>query len=410
MKRLPLEGIRVADLSMMWAGPYATRVLAEMGAEIIKIESPRSWDNIRTLIPQPGVEDPWNSSYYFNDYNRDKKSLTLDLAQERGRELFLRLVRECDVVLENYRADVLDKLHLGYEVLKAERPDIILISMAGFGKTGSERGHVGFGPIIEQMSGLASMSGYGDDGIPYKTGISYGDPIAGLAAASAVALALIKRRKTGKGTYVDLPQRENMSTMLGEAFVAASLRGETPVHRGGRSPRFAPQGVYRCLGEEQWIVVSVRDNEEWEPLARIIGRNDLAGLDYDARRARHDELDDAIATWAVTQQPQEAMELLQAAEVPAGRVLDTETVHNDPHLLERGFWVELPHPRMTPWKQPRSAWQFVEANPQMRRHAPLFGEHNAEILGGLLGVSDAEMAELAAAGIIGDAPINPGIG
>ncbi len=410
MKRLPLEGIRVADLSMMWAGPYATRVLAEMGAEIIKIESPRSWDNIRTLIPQPGVEDPWNSSYYFNDYNRDKKSLTLDLAQERGRELFLRLVRECDVVLENYRADVLDKLHLGYEVLKAERPDIILISMAGFGKTGSERGHVGFGPIIEQMSGLASMSGYGDDGIPYKTGISYGDPIAGLAAASAVALALIKRRKTGKGTYVDLPQRENMSTMLGEAFVAASLRGETPVHRGGRSPRFAPQGVYRCLGEEQWIVVSVRDNEEWEPLARIIGRNDLAGLDYDARRARHDELDDAIATWAATQQPQEAMELLQAAEVPAGRVLDTETVHNDPHLLERGFWVELPHPRMTPWKQPRSAWQFVEANPQMRRHAPLFGEHNAEILGGLLGVSDAEMAELAAAGIIGDAPINPGIG
>ena len=147
MKKLPLAGVRVADLTMMWAGPYATRLLAEMGAEVIKIESPRSWDNIRTLIPQPpGTEDPWNRSFYFNDYNRDKKSLTLDLAQPRGREVFLRLAEKCDVVIENYRADVLEKLDLGYDVLRSARPDIILVSMAGFGKTGTERGHVGFGP------------------------------------------------------------------------------------------------------------------------------------------------------------------------------------------------------------------------------------------------------------------------
>ncbi len=173
MKRLPLDGIRIADLTMMWAGPYATRVLAEMGAEVIKIESPRAWDNIRTLIPQPGAPDPWNSSYYFNDYNRDKKSLTLDLADARGRATFLRLVEQCDVVMENYRADVLDNLGLGYEVLRQARQDIVLVSMAGYGKTGAERGYVGFGPIIEQMSGLASMTGYGDDGVPFKTGISY---------------------------------------------------------------------------------------------------------------------------------------------------------------------------------------------------------------------------------------------
>ena len=250
MKKLPLAGVRVADLTMMWAGPYATRLLAEMGAEVIKIESPASWDNIRTLIPQPpGTEDPWNRSFYFNDYNRDKKSLTLDLAQPRGREVFLRLVAKCDVVIENYRADVLEKLGLGYDVLRSARPDIILVSMAGFGKTGTERGHVGFGPIIEQMSGLASLTGYGDDGEPYKTGISYGDPVAGLAAAGAVALALVKRQKTGEGSYVDLPQRETMATLIGEAFVASSLRGENPVHRGNRSARFAPQGVYRvCRG------------------------------------------------------------------------------------------------------------------------------------------------------------------
>ncbi|NJD64733.1 MAG: hypothetical protein FIB00_05745, partial [Chloroflexi bacterium] len=174
MKRLPLDGIRIADLTMMWAGPYATRVLAEMGAEVIKIESPRAWDNIRTLIPQPGVADPWNSSYYFNDYNRDKKSLTLDLADPRGKGAFLRLVPHCDVVLENYRAEVLDNLGLGHDVLREAREDIILVSMAGYGKTGAARGHVGFGPSFEQMSGLASMTGDGDEGMPVKTGISYG--------------------------------------------------------------------------------------------------------------------------------------------------------------------------------------------------------------------------------------------
>src|SRR5687768_4755330 len=190
MKKLPLEGVRIADLTMMWAGPFATRVLAEMGAEVIKIESPRAWDNIRTLIPQPGIEDPWNSSFYFNDYNRDKKSLTLDLAQDLGKQTFLKLVAKCDVVIENYRADVMDNLGLGYEVLRAAKPDIILISMAGYGKFGPEKDQVGFGPIIEQMSGLASMTGYGDDGVPTKTGLSYGDPVAGKAAAAAVALSL----------------------------------------------------------------------------------------------------------------------------------------------------------------------------------------------------------------------------
>ena len=410
MKKLPLDGIRVADLTMMWAGPYATRVLAEMGAEVIKVESPRSWDNIRTLIPQPGKDDPWNSSYYFNDYNRDKKSLTLDLAHPRGRELFLRLVERCDVVIENYRADVLDKLNLGYEVLRQARGDIILVSMAGFGKTGEERGHVGFGPIIEQMSGLASLSGYGDDGVPYKTGISYGDPVAGLAAASAVAMALIKRHRTGEGTYVDLPQRETMSTMIGEAFVAASLRGEGPQHYGGRSPRWAPQGVYRCSGEEQWLAISCRTDGEWAALAGVLARPDLAELSLAERRRRHDELDAVIAAWAIEREPLGAMVQLQGAGVPAGRVLDSDQIHDDPQLAARGYWVELPHPRMTPWKQPSTSWRLVEANPQLRRHAPLFGEHNDEILGELLGIPGVERQALAEAGIIGDSPINPGVG
>ncbi|MDZ7729633.1 MAG: CoA transferase [Dehalococcoidia bacterium] len=363
MKQLPLDGVRIADLTMMWAGPYATRLLAEMGAEVIKIESPSAWDNIRTLIPQPGEADPWNISYYFNDYNRDKKSLTLDLAQDRGRELFLELVKQCDVVIENYRADVLEKLGIDYPVLRQAREDIVLVSMAGFGKTGSEKEQVGFGPIIEQMAGAASLAGYGD-GEPYKTGVSYGDPVGGIAAAGAVALGLIQRRKTGEGCHIDLAQRETMAAMAGEAFVAASVRGEEPVHRGNRDARFAPQGAYPCAGDDQWLVISVRNDEEWRSLAEVLGLSpQLTGLDTEQRHARHDELDQAIESWTSAMDPQEAMEQLQAAGVPAGRVLNTKDIHDDRHLEARGYWVYLPHPKMHPWRQPASSWRLVEANP-----------------------------------------------
>lgn len=409
MKRLPLEGIRVADLTMMWAGPYATRLLAEMGADVVKVESPRAWDNLRTLFPNDAPE-PWNAAFYFNDYNRDKRSLTLDLARPRGRELFLRLVAHCDCVIENYRADVLENLGLGYEVLRQARSDVILVSMAGFGKTGPERDLVGYGPIIEQMAGLTSLTGYGDDGVPYKTGISYGDPVSGLAAAGALVLALIRRRRSGEGAYIDLAQREVMAQMLGEAFAAASLRDEKPVHHGNRHPRFAPQGVYPCAGEDQWLALSVRDDAEWRALAGVIGAADVESLPLAERRERHDALDERIERWTRTQEPQAAMETLQAAGVPAARVLDTDAIHWDSHLQAREYWEFLPHPCMPPWPQPVSAWRLVEANPRPRRHAPLFGEHNREILCGLLGLPEAELAELEAAGVISDAPVDPKVG
>ena len=409
MKRLPLEGVRIADLTMMWAGPYATRVLAEMGAEIVKIESPRAWDNVRTLLPVEHPE-PWNASFYFNDYARDKKSLTLDLAQKRGRELFLQFVAKCDVVIENYRAEVLDKLGVGYEVLRAARPDVILVSMAGFGKTGPERDLVGFGPIVEMMAGQSSLAGYGDDGIPYKTGISYGDPVGGLAAVSAVVLALIQRRRTQRGVWIDLAQRETMAQMAGEAFAAASLRGERPTHYGNRHPSWAPQGVYAVAGDDQWLAISVRDDAEWRALAGAIGAGELAGLTLAERRARHDELDTRIAAWSQQQDPQAAMERLQALRVPAARVLNTNDIHWDPHLLAREAWNFLPHPCLQPWPQPASAWRLQEANPQLRNPAPLFGQHNREILCGLLGLPESELAALETAQVIGNAPIGARVG
>jgi crotonobetainyl-CoA:carnitine CoA-transferase CaiB-like acyl-CoA transferase len=409
--RLPLAGLRVLDLTMMWAGPFATLRLAEMGAEVIKIESPSAWDNIRTLIGEPPSDEPWNSAYYFNAYNRDKKSLTLDLAQPEGRAVFLRLVEQSDVVIENYRADVLDKLGIGYDELRSRRPDLVLISMAAFGKTGADAEFVGFGPVIEMMSGLCSLTGYGD-GEPFKTGISYGDPVAGTFAVSAIGLALSRRLATGEGIHIDLAQRETSAVLIGDAFVDAATDPQ-PVHRGSRDAVFAPQGCYRLPGEERWLVLSVRSDAEWHSLCALMNRLDLAGLEAAERHARHDDIDTVIEQWlagAAASSGEDRVAKLREAGIVAMPLLDTRTILDDPHLVVRNFWHETPHPKMHAYRQTGVPWRFADAAPAPRRHSPLFGEHNEEILRGLLGMTDTELSDLAEKNIIATAPINPTVG
>jgi crotonobetainyl-CoA:carnitine CoA-transferase CaiB-like acyl-CoA transferase len=402
VKRLPLEGVRVLDLTMMWAGPYATKMMGEMGAEVIKIESPRAWDNIRTLMPRTDqVEDPWNSAFYFAEYNHEKKSVTLDLAQQAGRDAFLRLVANSDVVIENYRADVMDKLGLTTDVLLGAKPDLIYVSMAGFGKTGGDRDNVGYGPIIEMMSGLMSLSGYDAD-TPQKTGISYGDPVAGLAAVGAVALALIARRRTGKGAVIDLSQHEVSVKMAGLAFAELARTGQVTPATGNRHPRWAPQGCYQVRGEDQWIVVSCPDDDAWRACAETIGRPDLADLPLAERRARHDELDAAIGAWAAPLDGRVAVDELQAAGVPAGRVLDMRTLKDDPHLYARNFWIRVPNPKMHPYRKHGVVWRLLEANPTITRHAPYLGADNRTVLAEIGGLSDAEIDRLEADGIIAE--------
>ncbi len=414
----PLAGVRVLDLTMMWAGPYATKLLAEAGADVIKIESPRAWDNIRTLVRQdPSIPDPWNSAYYFNEYNHSKRSLTLDLAQEAGRQVFLRLVAGADVVIENYRADVLDNLGLGYDVLRAANERIVLVSMAGFGKTGPLARHVGFGPIIEMMSGLMSLTGYGDDGIPVKTGVSYGDPVGGASAVAAVALALLQRDRNGGGCHVDLAQREAAAVLAGPAFAQASLGlgpdgdsdNREPTHWGNRHPDLAPQGCYPAAGDDAWVVVSARHDADWRALAALIDRPDLGGLTLAQRRATHDELDDAISAWTAGRPADVAAAQLQAAGVPAAAVVDTLAIHDDPQLVARGFWRQVPNPKMRPYRQSGPTWRFAEAPAHEMRRSPWFGEHNGEILTEL-GLTLAEQAALADAQVIADAPVNPSVG
>ena len=261
----------MADLTMMWAGPYATKLLADYGAEVIKVEAPRAWDNLRTLFPPPEITARWwNAGAYFQEYNRNKKGLSLDLSQERGKELLGRLVAQSDIVIENYRAEVMDKLGLTEGWLRRQREDLVIVSMSGFGKTGPEARSLGYGPIIEEMSGLVSLTGYGD-GIPFKTGISYGDPIAGIAAAGAAVTGLIERRRTGRGVTMDLAQREVVTSLIGEMFADWTMNGRLQEQVGNRHDWMAPHNAYRCAGEDAWIAIAVGSDAQWEGLRASMG-------------------------------------------------------------------------------------------------------------------------------------------
>jgi crotonobetainyl-CoA:carnitine CoA-transferase CaiB-like acyl-CoA transferase len=424
---LPLAGVRVLDLTMVWAGPYGTRILADMGAEVIKVEAVNFYDQLRNLafLP-PGTERTWNKSAYFNHNNRNKFGCTLDLATPRGRELFLELVKTADVVVENYRAEVLDRLGLGYEVLRAARPDIILVSMPGHGKDGPERDYVAYGTNIEQLAGLVALTGY-LGGPPHASGISYGDPIAGTAMAGAVALALLHRARTGRGQYVELAQREVLTALIGEYIVGYSITGRQPAPLGNRHPLHAPHGVYpaRAPGEvrhedapgaalaqpaprEPWIAIACETDAQFAALCAAMGRPELARdsrfATAAARKAHEEELDGLIAAWTADQDKLELFHRLQAVGVPCGPVLNPAEVFFDPHLRARGFFEWVTHPEAGTWDMEGPIYRLSRTPAHIRINAPCFGEHNGWVLAHLLGLPEGELTTLSAEGIIGTEP------
>ena len=408
MYRLPLHGVRVLDLTMAWAGPYGTRLLADMGAEVIKIEAVNNWDLVRSFTGQPPtVERVWNKSPYFNQLNRNKHGLCLDLSHPRGRDLFLRLVPLSDMVIENFRSEVMDNLGLSFDVLKGAKADIILVSMPGHGKTGPEKDYIAYGTNVEQLSGLCHLSGY-RDGPPQKTGISYGDPMAGIAAAGAIALALWQRRRTGQGQYVEVAQRENLINVIGEYILGYSMSGQEPTRLGNRHSSMAPHGCYPCRGDDQWLTIACEDDGQFAALCAAIGQPGLAQdrrfADVVSRYRHQDELDGIVAAWTQERSKEEARQALEAAGVPAAPVLSVPEVFADPHLRARRFFEAVAHPEAGVWEMDGSPWRLSEPPAHIRLPAPRFGEHNDYVLRHLLGLSHEEIAALAAERIIGDTP------
>ena len=408
MFRLPLNGIRVLDLTMAWAGPYATRLLADMGAEVIKIEAVNSWDLLRTFTGQPPtVEQVWEKSPYFNHVNRNKYGCALDLSLPRGRELFLRLVAMSDVVIENFRAEVMENLGLSPEVLLEANEQVIVVSMPGHGKTGPERDFIAYGTNVEQLSGLCHLTGYAD-GPPQKTGISYGDPLAGIAAAGAISLALWDRRRSGRGQYIEVAQRENMIGVTGEYVVAYSMNGREPVRRGNRHSSMAPHGCYPCAGGDQWLTIACEDDEQFAALCGTMGRPELTGddrfADVVSRYRSQDALDAVIAAWTSGRTKEDAAAALQAAGVPAMPVLSVPEVFEDEHLRARGFFEPVSHPAAGAWEIEGPHWRMSETPAHVRLSAPRFAEHNDYVFGELLGLTGDEIEALKAEGVTGDAP------
>lgn len=402
----PLAGVRVLEVTANWAGPLAGRHLADMGADVVKIELAR---RPATRGGHPAGGQLWNTGYnragYFNLFNRNKRDLVVDLAAPEGRELFLRLVDDADVVLENNSARVFPNLGLDYATLAARNPRIVMCSMSGMGATGPETHYLAYGSNIEASSGLVSQLGYGD-GELYGTGSYYADPICGTHGTAAIVAALLQRERTGRGQFIDVALQESGVAFQVEAIMEYRLTERVPGAMNNRSRRIAPQGVYRSVGTDCWLAIGVERDEQWDALCATIGRADLAerypGLA--ARRAAHGEIDVAIEQWSVTLDHQRATRRLQAAGVPAAPVLANWEIVSDPHLYARGYFVDVVHPDVGHHRWDGYPWRLSRTPGRIRMGAPGFGEHNDEVLRELAGCSQEEIAGLRARGVVADVP------
>jgi crotonobetainyl-CoA:carnitine CoA-transferase CaiB-like acyl-CoA transferase len=400
-----LGGVRVLDFTAYWAGPFATKWLADFGAEVVKVESPALMDFIRSTTVDPAHDRPWDYSAYFNNYSRGKRSLSLDPANPLGRDLILGLLPHFDVVIENFKAGRMTALGLTYKALKAVKPDIIMVSISGYGQDGSDSALAGVGTNMEQLSGLASLNRYPDSSQPYNTGIAYGDPTSGATGAAAVAMALIHRNRTGEGQYIEISGHETIASMIGEQFAALSL-GLEPAPKGNRHPDMAPHGCYPCQGEDRWVTISVRSDEEWRTLCQAIGAPGLATRlpSFEDRAAAEDDIDAAIMAWTLLRGDYDAARELQAHGIPAAPVLSTLDVVTDPHFRLRGYHVTVDHPDQGPWAHDGVAWRLSRTPGSIQGLAPRFGEHTRELLRRYLGKSDAQIDAIYEAGAAADAP------
>ena len=405
---LPLKGLRIADLTMGWAGPTATRQMADLGADIIKIESCQYPDWFRGTDTRPPYHEErvYEKSYWFNQNNRNKRGITLDLTQEKGRALLLRLMKDADAVIDNYAADVMPRLGLGVNEIHKINPRLVVVTMPAFGMSGKWSGVRAYGSTLEQASGLPSITGSPDDP-PTMLHAAIGDPIGGLNAAAALLLGFMHQRTTGEGQHIDLSQVQCMLPLVAPSILEQSATGKTSERIGNRHPRFVPQGCFPCAGIDQWITLSVRSDAEWKSLCKAMRRDDLA-QDASLKTAKgrskdEDRIEVAIRHWLADVRPDIAMTTLQAAGIAAGIAKLPQDLAADPHLWKTGHWQPVDRKFMGPHLLPSVSYREGDTHLPyaIERLAPTLGQHNSDVLKELLGLSDSEIAELERDGIIG---------
>lgn len=404
--RLPLEGVRVIDFSMGWAGPVCTRTLADLGADVIKIEAIQYPDWWRGVDRRPAyvLEQMYEKSVRYCIMNRNKRGITLDLTRPHGLQLAKRLLADADLVVDNYSVEVLPKLGLGYDVLSKLNPKLVMMSMSAFGAGSIHRDCRAYGSTLEQGSSLPSVVGDAN-GPPVMSHTAFGDAVGGLNGCASVLIALIHARLTGKGQFIDLAQIECMMPFAAPWIVAHSIDGKEPVKYGNRHPDFVPHGCFPCAGTDNWIVVAVSSDAMWPKLCKVLGRADWAEDETlksaAGRRQIESEIEAAIADWTSERAPDDAMNELQAAGVASGVARLPIELLKDPQLQARGFVQEIDRAFIGRHPQPSMPFRETDKPFEIRSAPPTLGEHNREILAGVLGLSDAEIDQLARDGIIG---------
>ncbi len=411
----PLTGLRVIDLTRVWAGPYSTRVLADLGADVIMVEAPwarggATTDETSVLATryypdnEPGQRH-WNRIGFANKYNINKRNIAVDLGTTAGVEILEALIAEADVLIENYSPRVMPNFGLDETRLRQLNPALIYVTMPGFGRTGPSRDHVAYGPIVDSQAGLSVLMGYPGE-TARKAGVAWPDPVAGMHAAFATIAGVLGRAGDGAGRTVEVAQIEATVAVVGHALVEHQL-GQALAPDGNRDRDLAPQGVYRCAGDDRWVALSVLDDAGWSSLCTTAGFDESwASWPLERRRQRHDAIDAAIEAWTAPREQAEVVTNLRVGgrHLAVAPVNDAAQVMADPQLLARDAFVTLDHPEAGPHPWPKLPIELSSTPATYRRPGPLLNEHGHEILTTIAGRTDAEVADLARAGVISDHP------
>ena len=403
MTTLPLRGLRIADFGQIIAIPYTAQMLAWLGAEVILIETEQRLTT-RIWPPFAEAEPGVNRSGGFNLVNSTKMSCTLNLREPEGVDLAKQIISVSDVVMENYSSGTMERMGLGFQDVRLVRPDVVYLSLGAFGRTGPMKDLVGFHSVINLFSGLASVTGHRGSH-PRIMGGLFPDAFSGCYCVLALLEALHHRAKTGEGQYIEIAMTEALATILPEAVMEYTLDGTEPERVGNRHNDKAPHNIFRCQGEEQWVAISVETDAQFQALAQAANNpgwaEDPSFATVEARLKHQDELDLLVQRWTKTLQVQDVVGRLQAVAVPAGPVLDSAQVLTDPHMVARGFVQSPVHAEVGPRPMGAFPWRVDGDRPGIARGAPLLGEHNRQVIQGLLQVPDDEFQRLTESGVIG---------
>jgi crotonobetainyl-CoA:carnitine CoA-transferase CaiB-like acyl-CoA transferase len=400
----PLGGIRVLDMTWAWAGPFCSLNLAHLGAEVIRIESELRADLYRRLPIYPvGIEQGLNCSGMFNQWNQGKSSIAINLGTEEGIEIVKALVAESDIVVQNFATGVMDRMGIGYDTLKSIKPNIIVASISGYGQSGPYKDYMGYGPAIPPLTGLSAGTGY-LGGEPEEIGLSMPDPTAGITAAYAITSALIKRDQSGVGEHLDVSLWEATAVLNMEAWMGFAQHGTEPKRMGNRHPNMSPHGVFKCAGDDRWISIACRDDQDWLVLANLINTDLSDDPKYRGladRQAHEDELESLLAIWTEDQDRWDLTYRLQAKGIPAFPTLTVQDIVEDPHLNEQDFIEHIEHPEVGARAHTGIPWRLHRRKNGIRSPAPCLGADTDAILTTVLGMSEQKRAMLYQQGTIG---------